>query len=198
MTHWRTKLLLTLGLPVGFCAGYLLLQRHPWRPVTSMKPLVLDQMTPFVPGAIYLYESLWLLMPIAPWLIRSRADLNRYSAGVIVIAVAGFLTFWIFPTAVLRPALPSEANGLYRALIRIDGPANAFPSLHVAFAIYHAAWCGAVLPKRVGWIIWPWAMAIVASTLLTKQHVALDAIAGAAVGWAGYRLFAPQIDERLI
>jgi len=49
MTHWRTKLLLTIGLTVGFCAGYLLLQRHPWRPATPMRLLALDQMTPFVP-----------------------------------------------------------------------------------------------------------------------------------------------------
>ncbi|HUJ71964.1 MAG TPA: phosphatase PAP2 family protein [Verrucomicrobiae bacterium] len=197
MTHWRTKLLLAIGLTVGFCAGYLLLQRHPWRPVTPMKLRALDQMTPFVPSAVYIYESLWLLMPVAPWLMRSRADLNRYAAGVIAITLAGFLTFWLFPTAVPRPALPAEVNGLYRALIRIDGPANAFPSLHVAFAIYHVAWCRAVVPKRAGWFIWPWGMAIVVSTLLTKQHVALDALAGAVLGWVGYRLFAPSADERL-
>lgn len=81
----------------------------------------------------------------------------------------------------------------------VDTAGNACPSLHVAIAVYSALWLHAQL-RQVGagrnWLAanWTWCLAIVYSTLATKQHVALDALggillgsAGALVALAGYR-----------
>ena len=188
------KVVLGLALTVGVWGTYLFLQRHPVFPVTTLKPSGLDRMIPFAPGAVYLYESIWLLMPIAPWLMASRGDLLRYTAGLGLISLVGFTVFVLFPTASPRPQGVHDLNALYSALIRVDNEGNAFPSLHTAFAIFHGACCQAVFHRggrhgQIRLIIWVWALGIVASTLLTKQHVVIDAVAGAALGMGGYALF---------
>ena len=70
------KMVLSFALSIYFCAVYYLLQRHPLFPMTAIHANWLDWMIPFVPGTVYLYESIWLLTPIAPWLMESKAELN--------------------------------------------------------------------------------------------------------------------------
>jgi hypothetical protein len=188
------KLVLGLVLTVGVWGLYMLLQRHPVFPVTTMQPGGLDQMIPFAPGTVYLYESIWFLVPIAPWLMLSRTDLLRYTAGLGLISLVAFSVFVLFPTASPRPHAVHDVNALYRALVQVDNELNAFPSLHAAFAIFHAACCQAVFDRAdrhrpIRLIIWLWATGIVASTLLTKQHVVIDAVAGTALGLGGYIVF---------
>ena len=75
-----------------------------------------------------------------------------------------------------------------------DAGGNAFPSLHVAFAVFSAM----VLARQLRSVRAPawvralnllWALGIVYSTLATRQHVLLDVLGGTllafAVGWAG-------------
>jgi membrane-associated phospholipid phosphatase len=71
---------------------------------------------------------------------------------------------------------------------------DVFPSLHSAFAIFHAACCCVVFrtsPGRNGipWFFRGWALAIIAAILRTKQHIVLDALADAALGFAGFAFF---------
>ena len=63
------KLLLGAVLTGAIWGTYLFLQRHVLFPVTAMPATALNRMIPFASGTVYLYESLWLLMPIAPWLM---------------------------------------------------------------------------------------------------------------------------------
>jgi len=76
-------------------------------------------------------------------------------------------------------------------LVQVDNELNAFPSLHTAFAILSGACCSVIFRsgngnKWIGRFIWCWAFGIVASTFLTKQHVFIDVLGGAVVGFAGY------------
>ena len=186
--------MLSFVLSLGVWTTYLVLQRHPIFSVTVVKTTWMDQIVPFIPSAVYLYESIWLLMPIAPWLMESKAELNRYTRGLVLIALVNFFIFFFHPTLVPRPKELPDFNALYGVLIRIDSELNAFPSLHSAFAVFHGVCCHAVFsdvawPKGIRWFVWIWVMGIIASTLLTKQHVFVDAAAGAAVGLAGYLVF---------
>lgn len=185
--------MLSFVLTVGVWTTYLVLQRHPIFPVTEMKETWLDRIVPFVPGTVYAYESIWLLMPVAPWLMKSREELDRYTRGLVLVALAGFAVFFFHPTLAARPKDFEDANAVYGLLIRVDSELNAFPSLHAAFAVFHGACCHAVFSDsrwHAGsrWFVWVWVAVIIASTLLTKQHVLLDAVAGAALGLGGYAL----------
>jgi len=186
--------MLSVVLTFFVWAAYLLLQWHPFFRVTILQPSGLDRMIPFVPGTVYLYESLLLLMPIAPWLMKSKAELNRYTRGLLAVSLAGFVVFLFFPTAIIRSGDLQRTNFLYRTLIHIDGESNVFPSLHSAFAVFHAECCCVVFRTGYGrngmqWFFRGWALAIIVATLLTKQHVILDAAAGATLGFAGFALF---------
>jgi membrane-associated phospholipid phosphatase len=190
-TNLRRKIVLGVLLTVGIWTAYLVLQRYPLFPVTAMEAGWVDRIVPFMPGGVYVYESLWLMMPVAPWLMTSRQELDRYTAALVSIALTAFLIFLFHPTAISRPKDPQNVNALYGLLMRTDNELNAFPSLHSAFAVFHAACCHAVFSteprhKGIRRFFWAWAFAIVASTLLTKQHVFADAVAGAALGIGFY------------
>lgn len=192
-SNLKLKVALSVGLTVGIWGLYLCLQRHPLFAVTPLAGVWVDRSIPFLPGAVYLYESIWLLMPIAPWLMKSREELLGYSKGIALVAAASFAVFFFYPTSCPRPqGLPTDSL-LYEALIKIDNELNAWPSLHAAFAVFHGACCQAVFSAARGcgtirWLVWVWALGIVVATLLTKQHILFDALAGAALGFAGYAL----------
>ena len=191
---WRLKAVLGAVLATAIWGGYLFIERHPLFTPVAMRATWFDRAIPFTPGAVYLYESLWLLMPVAPWLMDSRRDLARYIRGLLVVILAAFVIFIVYPTTAPRPAAIHGANGLYMELISVDNELNAFPSLHAALAVFHALCCQALFStgRRRGLaigIVWMWSAGILASTLLTKQHVVMDIVAGTALGFAGYALF---------
>jgi membrane-associated phospholipid phosphatase len=193
-SNWTYKITLSVVLTFLVWAAYLFLQWRPFFRVKILSPSELDRMIPFVPSTVYWYESLWLLMPIAPWLMKSKAELNQYTKGLLAVSLTCFVVFLFYPTAIIRSGELQPTNFLYRRVIEIDGASNAFPSLHSAFAVFHAACCCAVFrigPGRIGirWFFQGWALVIIAATLLMKQHVLGDAAAGAALGFAGFAFF---------
>lgn len=194
-SNFQLKVLLGIVLTTAVWSGYLFLQRHPLFPAAPVRSVWLDHSLPFMPAAVYPYESIWLFMPIAPWLMTRRENLIDYSRGIALIAFVAFAIFLFHPTSCPRPGNIPDAGGLYGALIQIDGERNAWPSLHVAFAIFHGAWCFSLFsaepwPGTLRWGLWAWALIIIASTLLTKQHVLFDVAAGGLLGWGGFVLTA--------
>lgn len=193
-SNWVLKLVLGLGLIVMFAIIYLLPQRYPFFSVTAMQPLWIDRIIPFMPDSVYLYESLYFLMPIAPWLMKTKVELNQYSKGLVLMNIVGFCFFFFYPTLSPRPTDIHDTNMLYGRLIMIDNELNAFPSLHTAYALFHGACCHIVFCsgskyKLLRWGFWIWASGITASTLLTKQHVFVDVVAGAILGFGSFALF---------
>jgi membrane-associated phospholipid phosphatase len=190
----RANLVLKVGLSVGltllFAVCYVLPQRVPVFPATAMRETWLDRAIPFEPGAIYVYESLLLLMPIAPWMMRSADRLKRYSLGLAAMDLIGAAFFVLLPTSVPRPQVSHDAHTLYGLVVALDANLNAFPSLHAAYALFHGAWCqgmfctGKGRASRV--FFWCWAWGIVVSTLLVKQHVVIDCVGGVVLGLGGY------------
>jgi membrane-associated phospholipid phosphatase len=154
----------------------------------------MDAWIPFLPSAVYHYESLWLLQGVAPWLMRDRRELERYCRGLLMILAVALFIFILWPTASPRPECTESANAFYRTLIRVDLDLNAFPSLHVAFALYSALGCRLVFADlrfhpRLMLLIWVWTAGILAATVLTKQHTILDVAAGALLGWTANALY---------
>jgi len=127
---WKRKILLPATLTIGFLFLYLFLQPTSVVPGHGDEGNAAGRMIPFVRSTVYLYESLWILMPIIPWLMVSREELNRYARGVILCRRRWIHGFLILPDIQSAPDNLSGCRGLYGALIHIDKELNApsFPS----------------------------------------------------------------------
>jgi membrane-associated phospholipid phosphatase len=185
--HWQLKLLLTITLNLAFWGGYSFLGRHVFFPIRTPPQTWFDHAIPFqpVPWA-WVYLSQFLFVSTLPWLLGTREGLRRYVRGLAFICGVSFSIFLFCPVAAPRPA-DAAAIGAMRWIICYDGIFNAFPSLHAAFLVYLAA---------LGWRIfrgslpWPvaagavlWAGLILYATIATRQHYAVDLVAGGAIGY---------------
>ena len=77
-TLWRLKLWVTAVVSVLFWSVYLFLSRHPLLPVHTLPMTGLDTWAGYRPAWSWVYESIFLLTGIAPWLIVSREELRRF------------------------------------------------------------------------------------------------------------------------
>ena len=75
-----------------------------------------------------------------------------------------------------------------RALYSADPPHNCFPSLHVAHSFVSALACSRV-HRRLGLVALIAATLVALSTLFTKQHYVLDAVAGVVLAFVAYGVF---------
>jgi membrane-associated phospholipid phosphatase len=186
---WQAKL---IGMPLGmtvFFAAYFWLLMHERHPVTNVPRIFIDRWVGFEPRALGLYVSLWIYVVLAPALISSRRELAAYAWAAAAMSAVGFGTFILWPTAVPVADFAVPASPSLAYLKGVDASGNAFPSLHVAFAVFTAVWLGRLLrelgagaPARALNVLW--CLGIVYSTVAIRQHVALDAIAGALLGGA--------------
>lgn len=172
-----------------FFIGYFYLLRHPASVPTVMPLTALDHLIPLQPPMLVAYLSLWLYVGVAPGLQRSFVELVVYGLWVSAMCAAGLLVFWWFPTQIPSGGFaPPDFPG-FAILQGVDAAGNACPSMHVAVAIFTALWIEQVF-RQAGAPVWLrlvnflWFAAITYSTLAVKQHVVLDAVAGAALGLA--------------
>ncbi len=178
---------------VAFFAGYFLLLKFPVFPVTLMPVTAIDRWIAFRPGALLLYVSLWIYVPLVPGLMIERREIVAFYRTAGVLCLLGFAVFFFWPTAVSSLDVDWRIHPGFSHLKTVDGTGNACPSLHVAFAVF----CALLLHRRLRQmgdrglarsLSWIWCAGIVYSTLATKQHVALDVLGGAALGLAGAAL----------
>ena len=167
---------------------YFELLHHPRAVVTKMPATWMDDWVVFWPPAFYVYVSLWLYTALAPALQPNFARLVVYGLGIGAVCAAGLLIFWIFPTAVpFDTSAPWLQDSTTSVLRKIDLSGNAFPSLHVATAIFtgtslHAIFRETHCPRAVLLLNWVWCALIVYSTLAIKQHVLWDVLSGVLLG----------------
>ena len=189
-TESALKLILLVVLNVWVYVPYLFLQRHHFFPATNMTSSFFDRRISFSDKAVWLYLSIYLLMPVGPFLMNSRKQIFRYAIGIVLISLFANIIFLFWPTSFPRPNF-GGTNIAYQTLTAIDNSFHAFPSLHAAFAVYSAL-CGGLILREIGsrsfWRIslWFWAFLILYATLATKQHVVADIIAGGALGFGIY------------
>ena len=190
-TLWQTKLWLTLAGSIVFWTIYLFLSRHALLPIHTLPLTPLDRWAGFQPQPwAWVYESNFLITGIIPWLITTRETLRRYVIGLALLAGVNFAIFVLFPVAAPRPP-ELETSSFLLLFARIDGPLNAFPSLHAGTLIYTLALGWRLFGARLNPIIigamLVWAGLILFATLATKQHYAVDLLAGGALGWCADR-----------
>lgn len=186
---WWLKALGTMGFVALFFWAYLHVLRNPGFAVTTMPTTALDEWIAFRPEAFWLYASLWFYTSLPPALVRSLRELLGYGAAIFAVCAIGVGVFIAWPTAVPVPDIDWAQHPGFAILKGIDTAGNAFPSLHVATAVFSGVWLDRQLRETgAGWPVRGfsilWCAGIVYSTLATKQHVAFDVAGGLLLGVA--------------
>lgn len=200
----KQPVLKSLGIPAFmalFFVGYFLLADHPLFAVTVMPDTAVDRLIGFQPWALWLYGSLWVYVSLAPGLIGERRELVAFAIAALGLSLAGMAVFFLWPTATPVSAVDWARYPAYAFLKNADRARNACPSLHVAFSVFSGICIARVLrrihaPAAVRLLNAAWALAIVYSTLATKQHVALDGVAGALLGGEAALLYLRYLRRR--
>jgi membrane-associated phospholipid phosphatase len=196
VTLLAEKAVLQVATAAVFWLGYWWLSRH--APVPSRPPPLtwLDRAVEFTPEPwAWVYLSQFLLVSALPWLIDARPLLHRYILAMLLMSLASFSIFYVHPVASPRPAV-LPATGPMAWIVQLDGPYNAFPSLHAGFALLmvYLAWRMFRRPAVSGVVV-VWTLLILYSTLATRQHYAWDLVAGAVVGAAADWLAGVTLDR---
>jgi len=110
------------------------------------------------------------------------------------MCLAALAIFYFWPSAVGLSAVDWSLYPGMAFLKGIDAAGNACPSLHVATAVFSCLWLHRYLPT-LGLGRLPlhlsaaWCAAIVHSTMATKQHMALDVLAGIILSFVFFLAF---------
>ena len=169
-----------------FFVAYFHLLDHPSGAPYVMAETWVDRAVPFQPAFFYLYASLWFYVSLVPALIGDRGTLLRFGIAIGGLCLAGLAVFYAFPTSIERDSTLWAGSPEFAWLAEVDSSGNAFPSLHVATALFSAFWMdrllrgiGATMPWRL--VSLGWALGIAYSTLAIAQHVFWDVVGGAAL-----------------
>ena len=185
--HMNLKSIGTMLFISLFFGAYFYLLKAPAYPTTVMPVIWLDHLVGFQPMAMSMYISLWVYVSLPPALLATRRELYGYGLAMAGTCLAGLIVFYFWPTAVPAADIDWAQYPDVEFLKSMDASGNACPSLHVATAIFSGIWLNHLL-RRFGaplWILicnWTWCIAIVYSTLATRQHVAVDVLAGLVLG----------------
>jgi len=198
---WISKMLTTtLGI-TGFFVAYFWVMHNPQGATFIMPLTAIDRLVPLEPRAMPLYLSLWVYVSLGPALLRNGRELAGYGCAAFVIGAGGLLIFLLWPTSTPDFGIDWDRYPSMAFLKDVDASANACPSLHVAFAVFTGFRLDRLLgeiglARRARFLNLLWCAGIVYSTLAVRQHVMLDAVAGAALGAAVALFVHPAVLRR--
>ena len=176
----------TLFMTLFFWAYFAVLH-HPLLPVTVMPLTAIDRWVPVSALAFPVYASLWVYASLPVALLRELRPMLVFGLWMAAMCLLCLAIFWLLPTGVPPAGIDWRLYPEMAMIKDVDTGGNACPSLHVASAVFAALWLQWILrgggaPRLVLGLNWAHCLAILWSTLATRQHVALDVAAGAAVG----------------
>jgi membrane-associated phospholipid phosphatase len=145
---------------------------------------------PFVPGMIYIYASLLVLL-LLPAFLLTRQQIRVLARAMVITLFLAAAIFLLLPTDLgfERPDYVTGYDAVYQALYAIELPHNLVPSLHIASStlLIAAIHNNTASPwGRMALVVW--CVLICASVLLVHQHHVLDVISGLLLGLITYRL----------
>lgn len=187
VTLWPLKAFGTMSFMVLFFWGYFTVLHNPLARPLVMPLTWLDTWIGFSPFAFPAYISLWVYVSLVPALLGSLGSLLRFGLWIGGLCVFCLAIFWIFPTSVPPFPLDLKAYPEFAIIKGLDATSNAFPSLHVATAVFSAFWLNRLFgqinaPTTLQWLSALQCSVIIWSTIATRQHVVLDALGGVMVG----------------
>lgn len=180
------KTLSTAGGIALFFYAYFWAMRLPLAPVTVMPLTWPDALIGFHPAAFPLYASLWVYISLGTALAKDFRELALFGLASLGMSLAGFAAFILAPTRVPDSGIDWSLYPWLEFMKSVDVTGNACPSLHAAFCVFTAAVLHLQLkslqaPRWLLAVNLLWGLGILGSTVATRQHVALDVVAGAAL-----------------
>ena len=181
---WKYKLLL-LGLFFAFYYFfYIYPNLHPLTQPRQLRLFLVDRTAPFLTWTFLVYLSEYLLVIVTMTVLKGWDEFNswaRMNFGALFVCGVFFL---IYPTTYPRPVYPEEKNAVVAFAMNLvanaDTANNCFPSLHVAITTI-TAWVFRSYGRRWFLLFALWGLAILISTLTTKQHYFIDILGGLCV-----------------
>lgn len=149
----------------------------------------LDRHIPFVPAFVWFYMTAWVLntvgLCLAVWHLRD----DEFWKILIACYINLFLFSTIhlaFPLRALKPTVHAASlSGAAMVFVQWLTPVhNTFPSAHVSYSFITAWAAGMSYTKNriLSLVLIADALAVMASTVFTKQHTVLDIAGGIGVG----------------
>ena len=128
---------------------------------------------PIIGWTALLYQSIYVVIALAPWWVRTRRDLRRLMISSWMSMAVIFPFYWFVPSsAPRRPLLGHDSITQILGVERVAfPPIAAFPSFHVLWAVFLAR---AFKPR---WIGWTYVTVIAVSCITTGQHYIADVLA---------------------
>jgi hypothetical protein len=190
----RERAVLSGALVLYFLVGYFGVGWLATDPADARSLAIpLDAAIPFVLASVVVYWSILPMALLPVFVVADRDLFRRVALAYAVTITTALVIFVVFPvTSVgLRPDAPAFADSgfagwLFRLLHFLDPPLNLFPSLHLALA-FLAALAAVRAGSALGAAAIVWTLGIAVSVCTTKQHFAVDAIAGLALAAGVHR-----------
>jgi membrane-associated phospholipid phosphatase len=183
--HAGLKLACLVGVGVWMGVMYFAPQLWPVYPDSPAPVLPVDHWVPFSANWAAFYQSVFFAHILALWLPGNAGAVRGYTRDIAFAYAGAAVAFWLYPT--LSPRPDGTDALLYRWLIaHVDGPRNAFPSLHAALATLAGGYLWRHFRAAGASMLWPvalvlWWITLLYSTLATRQHRVLDLVAGVAL-----------------
>jgi hypothetical protein len=194
----RANLLLSVAFAAYFWIVYfigdLVAVHSAWRWHVAL-PFEAD--IPFAPWMAVIYLTVTPFFCLAPFVFRTpHRLLPLFVTMCVEVSVAG-LVFCLLPVELSFP--PHEVAGaagvFHRLAVTVALTYNCVPSLHVALVLTCARAYTSVGGRRWRFFVWSWALAIVASTLLTHQHHLADLASGIILAAIALRYVPPRVRQ---
>ena len=143
---------------------------------------------PFVPGFIYVYLSIVLVL-VLPLFSLEKRQLDALARSFLAATVVAGLVYLVLPAqlAVTRPETVPGHQFAFGLLYRLALPHNLFPSLHITYAtLVLGVIAQAEQSRLVRLLLMLWLLLLYASVLLVRQHQVADIPAGMALAALSY------------
>jgi membrane-associated phospholipid phosphatase len=181
---WGYKLALLALFTAAYGVFYVWPNFWPLFAPTFLPLLDIDRSMPFLPWTFVIYLSDYVLFTAVFFLINDMDEWNAFARmGFATLFVCGAF-FLFFPTTYPRPNYPEVTNPIVAFCMNLianaDSPNNCFPSMHVAMTSA-GAWSLRHKPRGVFLFFVLWTLAIIVSTMTTKQHYFMDVVGGLGV-----------------
>jgi len=188
-TLFVLKMLANLSGIAAFFYAYFWIMRHPLSAATVIPVTWIDDLVPFSPQSFFLYASLWVYVALGSLFTKDGRELAAWAAACFSMIIVGLGIFMALPTKVPDFAVDWSQYPSLAFLKGVDASGNALPSLHAAFAVFtavvlHGQLTAVRAPRAVLACSVLWCLGIVYSAMATRQHLALDIIAGTVLAGA--------------
>jgi hypothetical protein len=167
-------------LVVGGYQLYFYPQRYyknkPHKKIYEIPETVVDRYIPKITWTVYIYNFLYYFsFGVLLIFIKSYKEFVYLCFRALLLLVSLFVFFMLIPNKLHESTRDTnETNHFLKLTQSCDDLMNAFPSAHVAIAVFIAF----EMKKYIGNIAYIFPLVIAASCLCTKQHYFIDCVGG--------------------